>query len=395
MQRATAAIKKSVGVASFGLVLPFVMVSACNAEAISDFNGTPIMQRWHDYALAAMTPAFSWVETAAVRAPDLMDVTFGGAASRTAFVPIGHDAFLGISVHSGVVSGLSDGARAGSLTPKDLIPDAKPGLHRYVVSSSYNRHWGDAGNWSVSALFAYQRFASATLAAFDWSPLANAQTLPVAAGSSDEISYGRGVSVEASQAIGNRLRWVTGYQSRVNMDAFNSYRGVYADPGDFDIPASATVGLDYAVTPTFGLNIGAERVMYSDIRPFTSAALPRRFLAVLGSGASPNFAWQDLTVYSVGSYWHNATLGDFSVRYSTRTQPSPTSRLLDQLLSEDYSDHSVDFTYARQIGANSRLQLVASYAPTQYLLGAPTSYSVRDQFGGNQVEFEALWAMRF
>ena len=59
------------------------------------------------------------------------------------------------------------------------------------------------------------------------------------------------------------------------------------------------------------------------------------------------------------------------------------------------SDHSVDVSYARAIGLRGQLQLVASYAPAQYLLGAPTSNSFGNDFGDNQIEFQAVWATRF
>src|SRR4029079_15261622 len=103
-------------------------------------------------------------------------------------------------------------------------------------------------------------------------------------------------------------------------------------PGPFDIPASANLGLGLAITKEFQLTVGVERVMYSQVAPFTSSTLPSRFLALLSSSASAVCAWRDLYAYSIGGLWYDPEFGALSVRYSTREQPLPTSPLLQQAL---------------------------------------------------------------
>jgi hypothetical protein len=132
--------------------------------------------------------------------------------------------------------------------------------------------------------------------------------------------------------------------------------------------------------------------MYSQVAPFTSSALPSRFLALLSSGASPVFAWQDLDVYSIGGLWHDPQFGDLSVRYSTREQPLPTSPLLQEALPA-ISPRNVEIGYARGFGQNSTLRLTAAYVPNEYIPGIPQSYSLAK--GGNQFEWGALWITSF
>ena len=132
--------------------------------------------------------------------------------------------------------------------------------------------------------------------------------------------------------------------------------------------------------------------MYSQVAPFTSSALPSRFLALLSSSVSPAFAWQDLDVYSIGASWRDPVSGDWALRYSTREQPLPTSMLLQQALPSP-SAHNYELDYARAFGQRSRLRISASYAPTDFILGVPLSYSVTH--GGNQMQWEALWITSF
>ena len=178
------------------------------------------------------------------------------------------------------------------------------------------------------------------------------------------------------------------------MDAFKSHRGVYSDPGQFDIPASAAISLSYALTPSLSFDLGMQRVMYSDVPAFTNPALPRRFLALLGTGASPEFAWQDLDVYSAGWTYRGGRFGQVELRYTTRQQPQPTSALLRNALDADPADHTVGLGYARALGARSRLSMQAVYSSEPYFLGVP-GYRARNTTTGDNIEFEAVWALRF
>jgi len=383
-QRATAIESRKIkGALSFGLALPLSFVAPAHAESLGSLSAAAGgLQQWREYALQSITPEFSWSAPAAkVEAPTLLDRAFGGVHNTVVTLRNGHSS-LSLDVMSGVV-GSTERTRLN-----DFHTDGQPGLQRTLISPAYSQRVGEQGQWTLAAVLAYQRFASGDLGSLERNSFEPSTLQP------GEVSYGRGVRMDFTDALSDKLRWNFGYQSRVNMDAFSNFRGVFADPGDFDIPASASAALHIGTASPLSFNVGVERVMYSDIRPFTSAALPRRFLAVLGDGSNPVFAWRDLTVYSVGGSWRDDSFGELAVRYSTREQPSPTSRLLQRLLTDEQSNYGVELSYAKDTGA-ARVELSASYSPFQYVLGAPTSYSVRRDNGRNQVEFEARWTVAF
>ena len=78
------------------------------------------------------------------------------------------------------------------------------------------------------------------------------------------------------------LEFNAGFQSRIDMEEFAAYRGVYSQPADLDIPARARLGLAFQASDRSWLNVSIERVMYSDISAFPSRYLPNRFLSLLG-----------------------------------------------------------------------------------------------------------------
>ena len=141
------------------------------------------------------------------------------------------------------------------------------------------------------------------------------------------------------------------------------------------------------------VGLDVTRVMYSKINAFTSHALPTRFLSLLGDGAAPDFAWQDLTVYAADLTWRATKRDAFELRWTSQQQPIPTSELLASVLSPEYTDNNFSVAYSRLLGDASMLRLAASYAPSQYFLGN-ASY-LDDGAQGAQVEVEAVWSVRF
>ena len=412
MRRSTAKVKKFAGALGLILALPLSFVGAAPVDASapvgvrsdSDVSAlaelaqsASILDAWRDYALADLTQGFSWALNGApaLSAPSLFD-----RGNVHLAPPASH--FAGAAINPAplqVIYLKTKAADTPLLVAGDtpgLLQDYTPGLQRYIVAPSVSQRWGESSAVSFSAIFAYQRFAGLGLG-LDSIPVQGNASFAAAPFSlrNNAGSYGSGMRVDFNSALSDDLSWQVGYQSRVNMDTFNNYRGVYSEPGSFDIPASANAGLGYALTPQLKFDIGVERVMYSQIAPFTSDALPTRFLVLLGSKISPTFAWKNLSVYSLGWSWRDPQNGVWSLHYSTREQPLPTSRLLQNALEPYLSSHDIQFGFARLFGANSSLRLAAIYAPSQFVLGLPTSYSLRSGNDSNQIEYEALWITRF
>jgi hypothetical protein len=413
MRRSTAKLAKIAGALGSVLALPLSFAatpsldkhSVERAAASTSFaqfaSAESVIDAWRNYALADLSTGFSWAsaQSIAATAPSLFDrgnARLTEPASR----------FNGSQVTPQSIQ-ITYARTRVSDTPlyvpsevPQLMQDYMPGLQRYILSPSMTQRVGENSAVSVAAIFAYERFAG-----FGLGPDTNTSALPqddLATQMSQPYgwrnpygSYGVGLRVDFNNAITDRLSWQVGYQSRVNMDAFNAYRGVYSEPGTFDIPASANLGLGYALTQDFKLDLGMQRVMYSGITPFTSNALPTRFLILLGSEVSPAFAWADLNVYSAGFTWHDPTDTVWSLHYSTREQPLPTSRLLQTALQPFLSSRDVEFGLAHAFGDFSNVRFSMMYAPTEFVLGLPNTFSLRDNNGGNQVEYELLWTTRF
>jgi hypothetical protein len=366
----------------------------CGSASAAGTQAQASLGAWKDYALRSMTPDFQWAERPSEEA--VTPSAFNDALNaQTGTMP--HLEFVANDVKSGL--GLSVGRSFVGDTPAfenggvslGGVGHVGVGIERTYLSPSITRELGDQTSVTGSAIFVYQQFAS-------WgfgSGLSTETTPGPLLNAANESSVGSGVRIEMHRQLAPALGFNVAYQSKVDMDAFQNYRGVYSDPGDFDIPALASAGVGWQIAPRATIAFGVSRVYWSDVSAFTSNALPRRFLALLGDGTSPTFEWRDHTVFNVDLDWRASARDDFVLRVTSQQQPEPTSALLRQALAASgaYSDTNIGLMFLHRFERAGTLRLGASYAAAQYFLGN-ASYADRD-LNGDQVEVEAVWTMAF
>lgn len=338
-------------------------------------------------ALQRLAPDFSWVEVdALIEAPSLNPIA--RAMGEILVVPLMAEGDWAVFARAARLTQRS----ASSVTAADdmtVRAFGDLGLERRLLTSGLMVETQAGFGLGVDAVFAEQRFASGSLPPLVDSPDSQ---LPGAVAAQEE-SRGTGLALAVGAPLNERLGWSVGLRSRVDMDPYKSYRGVYSEPGDLDIPATAALGFSARIAPRTSVVLGAERVFYSDVNGFSSYALPNRFLALLGDSTSPSFAWQDLTVYSA-AVQGGVERWQWSLRYSTGLQPNPTSPLLQQALDGIQSDSNWSIGLGRSLGGFGDFRLTASYAGAEYVLGSPVARNV-DPTESTHFEFEALWNLRF
>lgn len=151
--------------------------------------------------------------------------------------------------------------------------------------------------------------------------LGSFQTLGYAEGDSNfsdegtDWSYGAGIKLGwLGSYFDSTLKVGVNYSSRVYMTEFDSYRNLFAEQGDFDIPEKFGFGIAYSATPNFTIGFDVEKVKYSDVasisNPGPTASDPDVFFpegfGTLGQDNGLGFGWEDQTVYKLGlEYQYN------------------------------------------------------------------------------------------
>ncbi|HET9483260.1 MAG TPA: hypothetical protein VFO79_04815 [Xanthomonadales bacterium] len=355
---------------------------ACPVQAAGSGLGA-----WRDYAARGLTPDFSWAEKpseAAVR-PTVIDTAFAPSSAMMKLSFAGGDVALGLSFSR---SSSADAIEADGRFEPQRLTRSGMGLQRTFLSPSLTHAIDERTSVTAAAVLADQKFA--TLGPGSPTLVEYSQSLP---GGMHESSFGTGVRVSLDQRLGETVGLTTGFQSRIDMDVLHSHRGVYGSPGDFDIPAIGSVGLVWSPVASHSFDFDVQRVQYSEVPAFASAALPSRVLQSLGDSDSPEFAWRDLTIYGVNWTWRATTRDALRLRYSTQQQPEPSDQRLRDALSEGFSDDNFSLAYMHDFGLGGTLEFAASYARSPYFMGN-WSRPNRDLYG-DQLEVEAIWSVDF
>jgi len=182
-----------------------------------------------------------------------------------------------------------------------------------------------------------------------------------------EWSYGAGVRVGWMGKINNMVTLGATYQSRTYMSEFDDYAGLFAEQGDFDVPANYGVGISVQATPALLLTADIMRIQYSDIDSIANDLHPFNCDKVggsdptgcLGGNNGSGFGWDDMTIYKIGGeYQVNSNLV-LRAGYNHGDQPIPASQTFFNILApatvEDHLTLGGTWTFS------SGMELTATY----------------------------------
>ncbi len=346
---------------------------------------------WQDYLAHELTPDFmlpsdaqpiavSWIDTQAVTIlPGFAEQLLGQPATRLQFR-------LDWQSHKDPVA--MDGHLNGYPSGPWL------GFERQLLAPGVLHAFDSGPQLGVSAVFAHQSFGVRDLGMRSYSTPVPALWNSRQYSPRQESAYGTGVRLALHHELTPGLALDAGYQSRIDMEEFAHYNGVYAQPADLDIPARASVGLALQTGQRSWLNVSIAHVMYSGVDAFPSRALPDRFLSKLGDSTSPVFNWEDLTVYSVGWSWSDSEDTQWRIDLTSRSQPLPSSAILARALEGSLADNAMLLGYSKKTGDRSRINLSAAYAPAEYAFGGNVLGVVSESLD-QSLEFEAYWTLDF
>lgn len=319
---------------------------------------------WDEYLLSELTPNLenlteqrrprvSWLQfDDGLIAPDFAASLYPADRSPVVFSLLQRNVSLPLNDHSGSMSG--DRMRF----EQSLLV---PGVTRQV---------SDRSALTVSAVLASQSFGASGMnlnETHDWQQASLG--LPSSPYDRPEVAQGTGVRLGLNSEWLSNLSVEAAYQSRIEMARFATLQGVHGSQAELDIPSRIQLGLQFHATERSSFNVAVSQIFYSEIGAFPSRALPARFNALLGDSTSPQFRWDDLTVYSLGWRWESDQDLSFFLDYRSRSQPKPSAPALARALAPDLAQNAFLAGLSKGLSARSTLQLSAAYAPPEFAFG--------------------------
>lgn len=165
----------------------------------------------------------------------------------------------------------------------------------------------------ASLLVGYQQFRAYGLGMF--TALSSDPTHVTNKGNDD--AWGAGVRLGWTGNVTSNITVGAQYSSKIYMQEFERYAGLFAEQGDFDIPANFGIGLAVKMTPNTTVAFDVQRIQYGDVAAIANKGpTADQFMGALagvltggvaGSTSNPlgtdagwGFGWEDITVYKLG-----------------------------------------------------------------------------------------------
>lgn len=275
-------------------------------------------------------------------------------------------------------------------------------LAQLFLAPTFAYRFDNNASIGVSAIMAYQGFEAKGISSFgalsnDPSNLSD---------NGHDSSFGAGINVGFILPVGEQFTLGGGYRSRVYMTEFDDYRGLFAEQGDFDIPATATIGLAWKTTDKLTVLLDVQKTWYSQVDAIGHSMSPA--IGICGARAptptSPSclggkngigFGWKDMTTVKFGVQYEAAHDWTWRAGYSHGNQPIPESEVFFNILAPGIMEQHFTVGFTKKFDNGSQeINFAAMYAPANSISG-PISSTQTVELEMKQYQLELGWSLLF
>ncbi|MFO1125700.1 MAG: outer membrane protein transport protein [Methylocystis sp.] len=172
-------------------------------------------------------------------------------------------------------------------------------------------------------------------------------------------SVGGGFRVGFQWRATNELRFGFSGATPMFMSKFEKYRGLIADQGSFDIPATVIAGVAYDVLPSLTLMADWRHIFYS-ATTLGNQSFPIWY-GSFGLSGGLGFDWRDTDSASFGVEWRATPNLALRAGYHYSTVPGRDRAATLTALAPAVGAHSVNGGFGYQLTKNSSIDFAAIY----------------------------------
>jgi len=221
-------------------------------------------------------------------------------------------------------------------------------LMQLFIAPTYAYKFADKHSFGITPIIALQFFEANGVMSF--APYSSNQA--ALSGNDHDSSFGFGGRIGYLGQLHEKFSLGLSWQSKIYMDEFDDYAGLFAEQGDFDIPSNWTVGFAIMPTPEVTVAFDVQQIFYSDVKSINNPLLPNLQTSQLGLDDGAGFAWEDMTVFKVGLQWARTEQWTYRFGYSYGEQPIPESDILFNILApgviEQHATFGLTYTFANK-----------------------------------------------
>jgi len=219
-----------------------------------------------------------------------------------------------------------------------------------------------------------------------------------------DTAWGVGLRVGWQGKISKNVSVGAAYSTKVYMNEFSKYDKLFAEDGDFDIPANWSIGIAGKVSPKVTLSADFQRILYGDVKAISNPGPTNAGANVfadgqgfLGTDNGLGFGWDDVNILKLGAiYEHNANF-TYRFGYSYNSEAFDDDQLAFNVLAPAVIRQHITagFTYYPNAKDNQQVTFTFMHAVNANQSGAfPTAFGggrTRLEMYQNAFDFQYTW----
>ena len=284
-------------------------------------------------------------------------------------------------------------------------------LMQAFLDVGYAHSAGESFTWGVSLIGVMQVFAARGVATFgpytETFAASGGMTAPDSlSNNGHDTSYGLGVKLGFQWDLGDKFALAASYTPKIDMSEFKDYSDLFAEDGDFDIPADLKAGITFRPNDGLAFSFDIENIWYSDVdsvaNPFsnlfscpTAGAGGTSLDSCLGGKTGAGFGWEDMLVYKLGVQWASGNDWTWRAGYSFGDQPIPETEVMFNILAPGVIDDHITFGLSRGLASGNEMSMSFMWAFNNKVSGrSPFDPSQTINLDMDQWEIEFAYGWR-
>lgn len=236
-------------------------------------------------------------------------------------------------------------------------------LMQAFITGGYGHQVNENLKLGVSAMIAVQRFKADGLGAFAAQGFSSD---PANFTNRDgDMSTGFGVKIGATYDW-EKFSVAATYQPKINMSKFDKYAGLFAQGGDFDIPATYSVGGAFHLNEAFAIVADYRHVAYDKVASIGNTPnVPAQF----GSENGPGFGWDAVNSYKIGMEVKMSETFTYRIGFGFNNNPVSEDEVTLNVLAPGVVTRHISGGFTYEMGGGNSFNFAATYVPYKGIAG--------------------------
>ena len=273
-------------------------------------------------------------------------------------------------------------------------------LLQLVVAPTVSYKASEQHRIGASLLLGYQRLKATGLHAFDNAP--GFPPFTSAPGRVTNNGYDRatglGFRVGWQGHLGQDLSVGATYSSKINVSRFDKYSGLFAEQGDFDIPANYSLGVAW-MPGAWTVAFDWVHIAYSKVPAVGNSS---GALAPLGADNGPGFGWRDVNVAKLGVAYRGFAGVTLRAGWNHGSNPIQSQDVTFNILAPGVVQDHATLGFTVDLGKGSEITDAWMVAPRKSVAGSSLFDSVlgagpggHERISMKQQSLGLAWAQKF